>query len=338
MPGVRWVALLLLAVTSTAVAGGIDTGAACRDWRQVPVPAAHAGAAPEACSAQALYYGADGTRGDPVAARHCAYRERGLGTETVSWDALFGGSGVLMMVYANGEGVPRDLALARRFACEYGGAPAELHGRLAHLQAIADAGTGRLDICDHITSGMMAGVCARRDAGFARVVRDRKWQTLQADWTPAQHVAWRSLRAAADAYFDHAGRDEVDLGGTARGAFAVQAREALESRLIEDVGAFERGGRPTQTAADLAALDRELNAVYRRTRADLQAGAAAHEYSLFGTVDADGVRETQRAWLRYREAWVSFAATRWPDAAADVWRAWLTHARTGALDAITGDP
>lgn len=333
----RWLSLLLCALASAAGAAGSDA-AACRAWLQVPVPAADMGAAPQACSARALYYGADGLRGDPVAARHCAYRERGFERRTVSPDVLFGGSGVLMMVYANGEGVPRDPALARRFACEYGGAPAELRGRLAHLQTIADAGTGRLDICDDITSGMMSGFCASRDAGFAHVVRDRHWRALSSGWTPAQHAAWRSLRAAADAYFAHASEDEVDLGGSARGAFVVHAREALETALLEDVGAFERGARPTQTAAGLPALDHELNAVYRRTRADLQAAAAASEYSPFGTVDADGVRRTQRAWLRYREAWVVFAAARWPDAAADAWRAWLTHARIGALGAITGDP
>ena len=107
---------------------------------------------------------------------------------------------------------------------------------------------------------------------------------------------------------------------------------------MEDVRRFEHGARPAQTAASLTPADRELNVVYRRVRAELQAGASPHPYSLAGTVDADGVRDTQRAWLRYRDAWVAFAATRWPDTAGDAWRAWLTETRTAALDAITGGP
>ena len=137
--------------------------AVCSASREVPVPAADAGHAAAGCDAARLYYGADGTGDDPVAARHCAYRERADDRA-----GPLGGSGVLMMVYANGQGVPQDIALARRFACEFDGAPAEVRARLARLQRIADGhDTAPMDICDDITSGMMAGVCASRDAGFA---------------------------------------------------------------------------------------------------------------------------------------------------------------------------
>lgn len=330
--------LALVAWASVAVAAP-PPEAACNDWLQVPVPAADTGHAADACDAGLLYYGRDGSGGDRRAARHCAYLERGSGDGIIAHRTIFGGSGILMMLYANGEGVARDTALASRFACEYGGAPAEIRGRLQHLQRIADRGdTAPLDICDDITSGMMSGFCAYRDAEFAGVRRDREWARLQSDWTPAQLDAWQDLRRAADAYAHAVAGNEIDLGGTARGAFAVGAREALEIQLLEDVQRFERGDRPAQRAADLASADRSLNAVYRSVRARLQAGVAAHQYALFGTITADGVRDSQRAWLRYREAWVAFAATRWGDTPADAWRAWLTGSRTTALGAITGGP
>ncbi|MCD9006614.1 DUF1311 domain-containing protein [Luteimonas sp. XNQY3] len=339
--------LLLMSLTllapptgsALAAADARPHGATCHDRLQVPLPEADVGTAPAGCAAATLYYGSDGKGGDPVAARHCAYRERAGAGHTVSRETVFGGSGVLMMLYANGQGVPRDIALASRFACEYGGAPAEIRGRLQHLQWIADGtDTAPMDICDDITSGMMSGFCAHRDAGFARVARNRQWQALQSDWTPVQRDAWSALRGAADDYFGHVGSDEIDLSGTARGAFAAEARETLEIQLLADVQRFEHGDRPAQTAAALAPLDRQLNTVYREVRARLQAGASPHPYALSGTVNADGVRDTQRAWLRYRDAWVAFAATRWPDTEGDAWRAWLTETRTAALEAITGGP
>lgn len=58
------------------------------------------------------------------------------------------------------------------------------------------------------------------------------------------------------------------------------------------------------------------------------------EYGLLGSINADGVRDTQRAWLRHRDAWVAFAVTRWPETAADAWRARLTDSRTRMLAAI----
>lgn len=326
--------VLLLCFVTLPAAGRVDVDTLCAPWREVPVPDADIGDAAPGCETSLLYFGADGTGGDPVAARHCAYADRAGGGRTV-----FGGSAMLMMLYANGEGVARDLRLARRFVCEHDGAPAEVRGRLDHLQRIDDgADSAHFDVCDDITSGYMAGFCVGRAAGFARASRERTWQALQSDWTPAQLDAWRALRAAADGYFDHADRDEIDLSGTARAAFSNQARERLEIELLEDVQRFERGARPAQTAAALAPLDRALNTAYRDVRAWLQPQASPPAYSVFGTVTADGVRDTQRAWLRYREAWVVFAATRWPDTTGDAWRAWLTDTRTAALEAIKGGP
>ncbi|MCD9031539.1 lysozyme inhibitor LprI family protein [Luteimonas sp. Y-2-2-4F] len=339
MRGVRSLLLSLGLLPCALAAAAGDPDAVCRDWLRVPVPAADAGAAPAGCDAGVLYYGTDGRGGDPVAARHCAYRERAEDGRPVPEGKVFGGSGVLAMLYANGRGVERDIPLASRFACEHGGAPAEVRGRLDHLQRIADGrDDAPFDLCDDITSGMMSGMCAGLEARFARHARDLRWQALQADWTPAQREAWSALESAAEGYFRQASQEEQDMSGTARGMFAVGAREELEIALLEDVGRFERGERPRQAAGDFAAADRALNAAYREVLGRLRAGARTHGLGDYGTVSADGVRDVQREWLRYREAWVDFAAARWPDTAADAWRAWLSESRTAALRAVVGDP
>ncbi|MBS0225781.1 MAG: DUF1311 domain-containing protein [Proteobacteria bacterium] len=309
--------------------------AECKKWADIPVPVRDIGNAPQQCDAEALYDGEDGKGRDLVAARQCAYRERGTGAAIQQQGAVFGGSGLLMMLYANGEGVARNIPLAKRFACEYDGAPAEVSGRLEHLDAIASGKDRKsMDICDDITSGMMMGFCAARDGDSARAQREKRWTALQASWSPAQRDTLADMRKAAKAYFENVSREETDMSGTARGMLAENAYETLDKALLAEIEHFERGKFPAMRAQDFAGADRTLNATYKKVLARLN---AATDSSPYGTVTADGVRTTQRLWLGYRDAWVRFAATRYPAIAADAWRAWLTRDRNGALLEIISD-
>jgi uncharacterized protein YecT (DUF1311 family) len=313
--------------------------AQCRKWADVAIPRQDVGNAPANCDTQALYYGEDGKglKADPVAARQCAYRERGTGKAIEEQANNFGGSGVLMMLYANGQGVKRNLPLARRFACEYGGAPAEVEGRLAHLDDIASGKNhDPIDLCDDITSGMMMGVCAGREADFAQSARERRWTALQASWTPPQRAALASLRKAAKDYFDNVAGEETDMSGTARGAMATDAYETLDVALLADVERFERRERPAKVPGDFARDDKTLNSVYRKILAALEIAKKKDDFA-YGTVTADGVRTTQRTWLRYRDAWAAFAAVRYPGTPKEVWLAWLSEARTKALVETVGE-
>lgn len=328
--------LLAALATPTLAADQWPHQAECRRWAAVAIPAQDIGTAREGCNTTDLYYGDDGNgRGrDYVAARHCAYRTRAAGAAAHD-GPMFDGNGVLMMLYANGQGVRRNLPLAKRFACEFDGAPAEVSARLAHLDAIASGkASAPMDICDDITSGMMGGFCEYRSASFARVRRGEQWQALQASWTPAQRAAFAKLRKAADAYFDSASANEVDLSGTLRGAFATQAWETLDVALLSNIQRFEQRRRPDGKAGDLAAADKALNASYQRVRARLTAASGDGGLGEYGTIDANGVRQTQRLWLAYRDAWVAFAGARYPDTAADSWLAWVSRERSKALDAI----
>lgn len=313
--------------------------AECRKWADVAVPKQDVGNASAGCDTQALYYGEDGKgmNADPVAARQCAYRERGTGKAIETQANNFGGSGVLMMVYANGHGVKRNFPLAKRFACEYGGAPAEVEGRLAHLDDIASGKTrDPIDLCDDITSGLMMGVCAGRQADFAQSARERRWTALQAAWTPPQRAALANLRKAAKDYFDNVAREETDMSGTARGAMATDAYETLDKALLADVERFERRERPAKVPADFARDDKTLNSVYRKVLAALDAAKKNDSYA-YGTITSAGVRTTQRSWLRYRDAWVALAGVRWPALPQEVWLAWLSEARTKALVEAVGE-
>jgi uncharacterized protein YecT (DUF1311 family) len=51
----------------------------------------------------------------------------------------------------------------------------------------------------------------------------------------------------------------------------------------------------------------------------------------YGTVTPNGVKLAQRAWLRYRDAWVKFGVVKYPAVSTDSWKTWLTQQRIPLL-------
>jgi len=318
-------ALMMLSIVPVARAQDDAYQIQCRALATIPIPPEDIRPAPGGCDSNQLYYGVDGNgRGaDFIAARACAYRER-----AAKDDGQFSGAMILTMVYANGLGVSRNIPLAKRFACELDGAPAEMDGRLAHLDAIGKGkpDKGRFDICDDITSGYMMGVCSEEAADFAKVRREDRLRAIVRTWTPAQQASFAALRKAADAFFDASSDGEIDQTGTARGALVTEAREALADGFLTALEGFEKGLVPKPGPAALKAEDAGLNTAYKTRLAEIAKAEKDGEKGP-GSVTAAGVRDAQRKWLVYREAWVKLGATRYPTVPADAWRAWLSHQR-----------
>jgi hypothetical protein len=286
----------------------------------------------EDCGSAASYYGIDRPV-DYAAARACAERER---VAQADWG--IGGNEVLMMIHANGRGVPRDLALAQRYACGFADARAERGQRFGHLRAMAREGetAAPIDICDDITSGYMMGACQTVADALAESKRAREYAALAADWTPAQRAALADLRKAASAFFAEASWGEQDMSGTARIAMALEAGQALDDALYARIRAAEGGESPPGDAATAAAADAALSAAYRRTLASFRRAEARPGF--IGTVGAETIRDAQRLWPGYRDAWVAFAHERYPAVPASAWAALLTRERTAALVALEPVP
>lgn len=277
------------------------------------------------CDAAALYYGI-GVPVDFERARRCAFvdAERAGG-------AVIGGAEISMMVYANGRGVPADLDLAIHFACAVGGAPAELEARVRTLWRAKRAGKleAAFDVCDHVTSGAMAGHCAAQQERLAAVERAARKQKLAAH-LPAAPLT--RLEAAAAAYFRTRADREVDLSGTLRAALSIAERARLEDTFVT---ALERLSDPTfpEESGDPAELERELAALIARVPRcrDL----AELEEVVPGTITRAGILETQRRWRAYRDAFVALALAVRPAGERGRFVAWLTQARLGELGAPT---
>jgi uncharacterized protein YecT (DUF1311 family) len=311
--GLKWAAALGAAMLLQAAAAA--------------APAACPASAPDAqlpiifdgykgCNPLGKYYEARrSTKPDWQAVHRCAVQDRN--------------EAVLMMLHANGFGVPRDIDRAIGHACRVDSAPAELEGRIGHLQNIK-AGKDKepFDLCDDITSGMMMGFCADVAEGAEGARRNAEMTRLDQSFTAAQRTRFAALRKATEAFARNVGDHETDLSGTARAAMSIGARAAVLDELLADVKAAEQGKPLAGTNAAFAAADKALNDVYRKVMAlpvDGE-GRVAHT-----TVTKQDIRTTQRSWIAYRDAWAAFAQARYPAVGAAAWKARLTARRTAQL-------
>src|SRR5215471_17613623 len=305
----------------TSAQGLDESEKACKLLAAKPLPSSDAPGAADlpslaGCDAEALYYGIGRAR-DFVAARQCA------SAQMVAKEApIFGGSAILMMIYANGRGVPRDIDAALALACDVGGAPAELEGRLAHLRTLKRGEV--FDLCDDATSGFMGGACAAHEERFAAVRRDAK-KRAATEGLPKEEL--ERLDATAAAFFEARSSNEVDLSGTLRAAFVTEERAKLEDGYIATLAKL-RKKTFSPPAGDFKEKDQELNRTYHRLMSATDAGDDALPMT---TVTRAGIRATQRLWISYRDAFVVLATKVRPEVASDVWKAWLTDERTKML-------
>ena len=284
------------------------------------------------CASYKLYSGI-GMKVDFEAARKCAWAERSASQADLepryTVGSVFGGSAMLTVLYANGEGIKRDIPLALRFACEAGGSTAELEGRTASLKALGNSAVppkNKFDFCGDITSGFMSGFCASRQAEMDDLERTKSLLSLSMGWTSGQTSAFDTLIQAEQVYAMAHGRGEINLSGTARGMEETEAEQMLRDNFVAAVRSFEKVELAVISSANSPKVGGDLNELYR----GLMASAEVHKAE-YGAVQPEGIRTAERAWLKYRDAWVAFAKLRYPTVSTEAWTALLTKDRIRVL-------
>lgn len=201
--------------------------------------------------------------------------------------------------YAN-EG---NFVLAEYFLCmaEDEMAPAEHEGMTEHLRRMkAGDADAPLDFCDHVTSGYGSMYCAsiehdRVDADVeARLAKLPKNAKLDA------------LRKHADS-FAHAESERIGdsaRGGTAQASIGLYGSMETKKHFIEMLERVAAKRAKAATAAEEKSADGALNAAYRAARKELDEEAMTY------------LRDAQRAWIAYRDAFADYYVERWRGAAA----------------------
>jgi uncharacterized protein YecT (DUF1311 family) len=110
-------------------------------------------------------------------------------------------------------------------------------------------------------------------------------------------------------------------------AFEVEARAEMEEQLLGTLERLERGEPLEDTGESFASIDAELNRRY----AQVLTVTPQHGSLSTGTVNQEGIRKTERAWLVYRDAFVAFAKQRYPRVPSEMLLATLTLQRIQLL-------
>lgn len=282
------------------------------------------------CDSSAYYFGI-GRPKDLVAARRCAYAERAHPDDTSS--NIFAGPGVLSMLYANGDGTPRNTALARRFVCEAWSAPAELHIRLELLDQIdKSAKPPHFDLCDTATSGLSQGWCRSIDSRLARVERDRKIEQLTSALSPNAKAAFASLKKAEASYEQARSANEVDLSGTGRAAFEFEEEDSIADEFLANLRSLQMSA--PSSLLDPKEADTKLNIAYALARQKLP--EEGQSFGKYGTIGFDGVQKTERVWLVLRDRWMDFIGIAYPSYPREAFLAKIISQRIHQLNSLVG--
>lgn len=232
---------------------------------------------------------------------------------------------VLTMLYANGLGVPRNLDVATHYACSATDSLPGFEYRINELQALKSGErTGRYDQCDDRSSGAMQAVCAEIDDRQAEKIRTAFIARLRRQLPASQQAALDDLVAAGRAYAD-ARPGETDGHGSAAAAMATAAEARENEWLREHLAAFEKGDFNLSSPAELPEDEAELNRLFGA----IMATPSATVSDL--TVTKSSVRAAQALWLAYRDAWIRFAALRYPAVPSEAVKVELTTWRAHLL-------
>jgi uncharacterized protein YecT (DUF1311 family) len=137
---------------------------------------------------------------------------------------------------------------------------------------------------------------------------------------PQQRLAWNALLVAFTTFRD---------------AHLRESHQSERSKLDADFLLLAEGhppaGFPSFTADDLATADATLNESYERVLANLPPDCSGHAS---GCLSQATFRDIQRDWIRYRDAWLTFATLRWPQVTSEAWLTLLTTQRTTQINGL----
>ncbi|HEX2060862.1 MAG TPA: lysozyme inhibitor LprI family protein [Thermoanaerobaculia bacterium] len=198
----------------------------------------------------------------------------------------------------------RNFDAATYFLCqaEESIAPAEFDGMMEHLQNMrAGKETAPLRFCDHVTSGYGSTYCAN-------VAWDEAMPKLEAR---ISRIGNAELRKRGIAYADaEASRiGEQSKGGTGSSAILLHAEIEQKTRLADTLEALTKKRAPAVTDAEAKAADAELNAAYKAVQKTLDELSVDDEETFAEWKTR--LRDAQRAWIAYRDAFATYYAERW---------------------------
>lgn len=240
---------------------------------------------------------------------------------------------VLIMLYANGYGVQKNIDLAIALTCQLKVKPEEIKNRIEHLKALKNNKLNSMTNFDFFDDTLDRGFVANYYSSGIYGPIDNRLNELTKDWSKKANKKYVALAEAASNYFQLNAAYETQHAGHANDHTAEWQEAWLNAGLFLSIVKFEKQRFSIFTHEDFLKSDKEMNELYKELIKKLiQANKKEAYYVKFYSATVDkGLKEseeyTQKAWLAYRNAWVKFAAVRYPAMSADSVKTWLTKKR-----------
>lgn len=267
------------------------------------------------CDSDELYFGFKAPS-DYVKARHCSIFKHKEDT--------------LIMIYANGKGVDKNIDLAIHFACQFDAAPAEIEGRINHLIKIKEYPYSKKDfnICDDITSGYMMGYCASLEQRAEKEQQRKHINAFIKTLTISEQKAFQSLQNTSKIYFETRLSNELDRYGSGAIAFRIMEEINLNNKMIELLNQTIQCKFTSYNVNVYQKADKQLNLLYTKTQ-----NKPDEDFS----ITKNNIKKTERTWIKYRDSWLKFGRLKCPEVSEDTWKTLITKERIEQLKELTGE-
>jgi hypothetical protein len=240
-------------------------------------------------------------------------------------ESIFGGSAMLTVLYANGEGVERSIPLALRFACE-----ANFDGDFDDIESLhleAREKRPKFVLCNEAKTEFSIGFCARYQQQIDDQERKNAYRKISSQWPAAHRAAFEKLLVAEANYAKAHATGETDLSGSGRAVWEINSEESIEDDFLSAIKTFETGKAiPKSSSADAATSEANINRLLEGTLAMAEA-----KKSGYGAIQPECIRKAEQAWLSYRTAWTEFSKLHYPSVSTEAWVTLLTKDRIDIL-------
>ena len=206
--------------------------------------------------------------------------------------------------------------------------------------AFAGQSSGDED-CSGDPRGLTAGWCMSQELSRKKVEWERRIAPIAAlarSQGKETQKALAALRKTAEAFIGNEASvfAEPNRGGTGYSTVILVGEIKRGEDFVAILERYTRERAPEANPAALKTADDALNATYTEVMAAYKAG---DEDAGKGTSGQDVLRQAQRSWLPYRDAWIVFYRLRWkgaapPEALEQEIAAALTEQRTKALGQV----
>ena len=177
--------------------------------------------------------------------------------------------------------------------------PAEIQGAIQDYYAMTNASDSLVEfrVCDYVTSGMGLTYCAQKWEVEQDISTANEIEELKTSFG-LRNSLLDTAYSATMSFLDSKVWNEEGHDGSGYALWAQSSLSEQSIKYIDFMTGITEGVLPS-VSKSLQENDRRLNVMYKEIISDLEANPI---HSNRFTIDAKGIRKTQRLWLNYRDA------------------------------------